>query len=144
MNEMTTIDPRSGIFGEAKRPSLRASRSSHQRRWVDSSHDKVLEVEDPRTATIVSHVVDASDKDVPGRSPPPAAYDDIAGTAAPMVREPDHEPACRPAERDADLLAELEAIDNGQAQGHGRRGRRARRDQPDPLHGGWASKSAAR
>ncbi|MBB3360255.1 MULTISPECIES: aldehyde dehydrogenase family protein [unclassified Novosphingobium] len=116
MNEMTTISreqraysPQASAF-LARKPQLFINNE-----WVDSSHDAVIEVEDPSSGKIVGHVVDASDKDV-DRAVAAArtAFDDGRWSGLPpMVRDRTMNRLADLLEANADLFAELEAIDNG-------------------------------
>ena len=144
MNEMTTIDRTQREYSAAAKAFLaRKPQLFINGEWVDSSHDKVLEVEDPSNGTIVSHVVDASDKDVDRAvAAAKAAYDDNRWYGLPpMVREQTMNRLADLLERDADLLAELEAIDNGKPKGMA-----GAVDVPGAISqirfmAGWASKS---
>lgn len=65
MNDMTTISRTQREYSEAAKAFLaRKPQLFINNEWVDSSHDAVIEVEDPSNGRIVGHVVDASDKDV--------------------------------------------------------------------------------
>lgn len=83
--------------------------------WVDSSHDKTLEVEDPSTGKVIGHIVDASDRDVDRAvAAARAAFDDGRWSGLPPVkREALLRHLADLIEAHADELAELEAIDNG-------------------------------
>ncbi len=136
MNEMTTIDRTQREYSAAAKEFLaRKPQLFINGEWVASSHDKVIEVEDPSNGQIVSHVVDASDKDVDRAvAAARAALDDDRWSGLPpMVRE-------RMMHKLADLLGtrcrpvrRAGSDRQWQAQGHGRRGRYSGRDQPDPL-----------
>ena len=120
MNEMTTIDRTQREYSAAAKAFLaRKPQLYINGEWVDSSHDKVLEVEDPSSGQIVAHIVDASDKDVDRAvAAAKAALDDNRWYGLPpMVRERTMHKLADLLERDADLLAELEAIDNGKPKG---------------------------
>jgi phenylacetaldehyde dehydrogenase len=144
MNEMTTIDRTQREYSAAAKEFLaRKPQLFINGEWVDSSHDKVLEVEDPSSGKIVAHVVDASDKDVDRAvAAAKAAYDDNRWYGLPpMVRERTMHRLADLLERDADLLAELEAIDNGKPKGMA-----GAVDVPGAISqirfmAGWASKS---
>ncbi len=110
--------------------------------WVESSHGATLPVEDPSSGKIVSHIVDASDRDVDRAvAAARAAFDDGRWSGLPpMARE-------KIMIRLADLLdahagefAELEAIDQGKPKGMA-----AAIDIPGAISqirymAGWASK----
>ncbi|MGZ3197649.1 MAG: aldehyde dehydrogenase family protein, partial [Croceibacterium sp.] len=65
MNEVTTIDRTQREYSkEAKAFLARKPQLFINNEWVDSSHGKVIDVEDPSSGKVVGHVVDASDKDV--------------------------------------------------------------------------------
>ena len=144
MNEMTTIDRTQREYSaEAKAFLARKPQLFINGEWVDSSHDKVLEVEDPSNGKIVAHIVDASDKDVDRAvAAAKAAYDDNRWYGLPpMVRERTMIRFADLLERDADLFAELEAIDNGKPKGMA-----GAVDIPGAISqirfmAGWASKS---
>jgi phenylacetaldehyde dehydrogenase len=120
MNEMTTIDRTQREYSAAAKAFLaRKPKLFINNEWVDSSHDKVIDVEDPSSGQIVSHVVDASDKDVDRAvAAARAAFDSGAWYGLPpMVREQTMNRLADLIEANADLLAELEAIDNGKPKG---------------------------
>jgi phenylacetaldehyde dehydrogenase len=120
MNEMTTIDRTQREYSDAAKAFLaRKPQLFINGEWVDSSHDKVIDVEDPSSGKVVSHVVDASDKDVDRAvAAARAAVDDNRWYGLPpMVREQTMNRLADLLERDADLFAELEAIDNGKPKG---------------------------
>jgi len=120
MNEMTTIDRTQREYSAAAKEFLaRKPQLFINGEWVDSSHDKLLEVEDPSSGKIVGHIVDASDKDVDRAvAAAKAAFDDNRWYGLPpMVRERTMIRWAELLERDADLFAELEAIDNGKPKG---------------------------
>ncbi|MDD3798528.1 MAG: aldehyde dehydrogenase family protein [Novosphingobium sp.] len=83
--------------------------------WTDSSHDALIEVEDPSTGKVVARVADASDKDVDRAvAAARAAFDDGRWSALPpMEREKAMIRLADLIDAHADELAELEAIDNG-------------------------------
>ena len=63
MNEVTTIDRTQREYSAAAKEFLaRKPQLFINGEWVDSSHDAVIDVEDPSSGKIVGHVVDASDK----------------------------------------------------------------------------------
>ncbi|MBO9498985.1 MAG: aldehyde dehydrogenase family protein [Novosphingobium sp.] len=144
MNDMTTIDRTQREYSAAAKEFLaRKPQLFINGEWVDSSHDKVLEVEDPSSGKIVGHIVDASDKDVDRAvAAAKAALDDNRWYGLPpMQRERIMHRFADLLERDADLFAELEAIDNGKPKGMA-----AGVDVPGAISqirymAGWASKS---
>ena len=79
----------------------------------------MIEVEDPSNGKIVGHVVDASDKDVDRAvAAARAAFDDGRWSGLPpMVRDRTMNRLADLIEANADLFAELEAIDNGKPKG---------------------------
>ena len=87
--------------------------------WVASSHGATIDVEDPSTGKIVSHVVDASDKDVDRAvAAARAAFDDGRWSALPPIaREKTMHRLADLIDAHAEELAELEAIDNGKPKG---------------------------
>jgi len=120
MNEMTTIDRTQREYSPAAKEFLaRKPQLFINGEWVDSSHDAVIDVEDPSSGKIIGHVVDASDKDVDRAvAAARAAVDDNRWYGLPpMERERAMNRLADLLERDADLLAELEAIDNGKPKG---------------------------
>src|SRR6478609_9721329 len=87
--------------------------------WVDSSHDKTIDHEDPSTGKVIGKFVDASDRDV-DRAVAAArtAFDDGRWTGLPpIVREGMIRKLADLLEAHADEFAELEAIDNGKPKG---------------------------
>ncbi|KRA80746.1 aldehyde dehydrogenase family protein [Altererythrobacter sp. Root672] len=120
MNEVTTIDRTQREYSQAAKDFLaRKPQLFINGEWVDSSHDKTLDVEDPSNGKIVGKIVDASDKDV-DRAVAAArtAFDDNRWYGLPpMQRERVMHRFADLLERDADLFAELEAIDNGKPKG---------------------------
>jgi phenylacetaldehyde dehydrogenase len=145
MNEMTAISREQRPYSEAAKKVLaRKPALFINNEWVNSSHDKVLEVEDPSSGKIVSHIVDASDKDVDRAvAAARAAFDDGRWSGLPpMVRERTMQRFADLLEAHADEFAELEAIDNGKAKGMA-----AAVDIPGAISqlrfmAGWASKVA--
>ncbi len=120
MNAVTTISREQKPYSEAAKAVLaRKPALFINNEWVASSHDKVLEVEDPSNGKIVSHVVDASDKDVDRAvAAARAAFDDGRwSNLPPMVRERTMHRLADLLEAHADEFAELEAIDNGKPKG---------------------------
>jgi len=87
--------------------------------WVASSHGATIAVEDPSNGRIVSQVVDASDKDVDRAvAAARAAFDDGRWSGLPpMARERTMNRLADLIEANAELFAELEAIDNGKPKG---------------------------
>jgi len=144
MNEMATIDRTQREYSDAAKEFLaRKPQLFINNQWVDSSHDAVLDVEDPSNGKIVGHVVDASDKDVDRAvAAARAAVDDNRWYGlAPMERERTMHRLADLLEANADLLAELEAIDNGKPKGMA-----AVADLPGAISqirfmAGWASKT---
>ncbi|MBO0748852.1 MAG: aldehyde dehydrogenase family protein [Porphyrobacter sp.] len=120
MNEVTTIDRTQREYSQRAKDFLaRKPQLFINNEWVDSSHDKVIDVEDPSSGKIITHVVDASDKDV-DRAVAAArtAFDDNRWYGLPpMVREKTMLRLADLLEENADFLAELEAIDNGKPKG---------------------------
>ncbi|MXO65391.1 aldehyde dehydrogenase family protein [Altericroceibacterium endophyticum] len=145
MNEVTKIDRKQREYSEAAKASIgRKPQLFINGEWVDSSHDKVLDVEDPSSGKVIGQIVDASNKDVDravaaarqsfddGRwnGLPPVAREKIINRLADLIEE------------HADELAELEAIDNGKPKGMA-----AAIDVPGAANhlrymAGWASKLA--
>ncbi|MGZ5792182.1 MAG: aldehyde dehydrogenase family protein, partial [Croceibacterium sp.] len=120
MNEVTTIDRTQREYSkEAKAFLARKPQLFINNEWVDSSHGKVIDVEDPSSGKVVGHVVDASDKDVDRAvAAARAAVDDNRWYGlAPMQRERIMHKFADLLEANADLFAELEAIDNGKPKG---------------------------
>ena len=144
MNEVTTIDRTQREYSAAAKEFLaRKPQLFINGEWVDSSHDAVIDVEDPSSGKIVGHVVDASDRDVDRAvAAAKAALDDNRWYGLPpMERERVMHRLADLLERDADLLAELEAIDNGKPKGMA-----AVADLPGAISqirfmAGWASKT---
>ncbi|OCC23024.1 betaine-aldehyde dehydrogenase [Croceicoccus estronivorus] len=87
--------------------------------WVDSSHDALIEVEDPSSGKVIAHVVDASGKDVERAvAAARSAFDDGRwSNMPPMERERIMIRLADLLHDHADELAELEAIDNGKPKG---------------------------
>ncbi|MGZ3256103.1 MAG: aldehyde dehydrogenase family protein [Croceibacterium sp.] len=120
MNEVTTIDRTQREYSkEAKAFLARKPQLFINNEWVDSSHGKVIDVEDPSSGKVVGHVVDASDKDVDRAvAAARAAVDDNRWYGLPpMQRERIMHKFADLLEANADLFAELEAIDNGKPKG---------------------------
>jgi phenylacetaldehyde dehydrogenase len=120
MNVATTIDRTQREYSEAAKKALaRKPQLFINNEWVDSSHDKVLEHEDPSSGKVIGYFVDASDKDV-DRAVAAArtAFDDGRWTGLPpIVREKMILRLADLLEAHADEFAELEAIDNGKPKG---------------------------
>lgn len=118
MNEMTTINRAQREYSDAAKKALaRKPALFINNEWVLSSHDKVIEMEDPSNGKIISSFVDASDKDV-DRAVAAArnAFDDGRwSNLPPMVRERTMHRLADLMEAHAGEFAELEAIDNGKA-----------------------------
>ena len=144
MNEVTTIDRTQREYSaEAKAFLARKPQLFINGEWVDSSHDAVIEVEDPSNGKIVSHVVDASDKDVDRAvAAARAAFDDQRWYGLPPIqREAIMHRLADLVEANAAIFAELEAIDNGKPVGMA-----AHVDLPNAVGhirfmAGWAGKS---
>ncbi|MFM5954422.1 MAG: aldehyde dehydrogenase family protein, partial [Novosphingobium sp.] len=145
MNEMTTIDRTQRAYSPAAQAFLaRKPALFINNEWVSSSHDKVIAVEDPTSGKIVGHVADASDKDVDRAvAAARAAFDDGRWSGLPpIVRDRTMNRLADLLEANADLFAELEAIDNGKAKGMA-----GAVDVPGAISqlrfmAGWASKVA--
>ncbi len=120
MNEMATISFEQFAYSaEAQKVLARRPQLFINNEWVDSSHGAVVDVEDPSSGKIVARVVDASDRDV-DRAVAAAriAFDDGRwSNLPPMVREKTMHRLADLMEANADLFAELEAIDNGKPKG---------------------------
>ena len=114
--------------------------------WVESTGDKTIEVEDPSSGKIIGHIVDATDQDV-DRAVAAArrAFDDQRWYGLPaMQRERIMHRFADLIEENADLFAELEAIDNGKPKGMA-----GAVDIPGAISqlrfmAGWASKSGGK
>jgi phenylacetaldehyde dehydrogenase len=120
MNEMTAIKLEQRPYSEAAKKVLaRKPALFINNEWVSSSHDKVIEMEDPSTGKIISYFVDASDKDVDRAvAAARAAFDDGRwSNLPPMVRERTMHKLADLMEAHAAEFAELEAIDNGKPVG---------------------------
>lgn len=120
MNQMTTIDRTQRAYSAAAQALLaRTPALFINNEWVASSHDAVIGVEDPSSGTIVSHIADASDRDVDRAvAAARAAFDDGRWSALPpMARERTMIRLADLMEEKAALFAELEAIDNGKPVG---------------------------
>lgn len=120
MNDMTTIDRTQRPYSAAAQAALgRKPALFINNEWVSSSHGELIEVEDPSSGKIVSHVVDASDRDVDRAvAAARAAFDDGRWSGLPpMVRERTMQRLADLLEAHADEFAELEAIDNGKPKG---------------------------
>ena len=65
MNEVTTIERVQREYSEAAKKAIaRKPQLFINGEWVDSSHDKTIDIEDPSTGKVIAQMVDASDKDV--------------------------------------------------------------------------------
>jgi len=120
MNEVTTIDRTQREYSAAAKEFLaRKPQLFINGEWVDSSHGAVIEVEDPSNGKIVSAVADASDKDVDRAvAAARAAFDDQRWYGLPPIqRERIMHRLADLLEENAELFAELEAIDNGKPKG---------------------------
>ncbi|WP_126173035.1 aldehyde dehydrogenase family protein [Altericroceibacterium xinjiangense] len=120
MNEMTTIDRTQREYSQAAKDFLaRKPQLFINNEWVDSSHGQTIDVEDPSNGKVIGQIVDASDKDVDRAvAAARAAFDDNRWYGlAPMERERIILRIADLVEQNADLLAELEAIDNGKPKG---------------------------
>ncbi|HYD24406.1 MAG TPA: aldehyde dehydrogenase family protein [Croceibacterium sp.] len=120
MNEATTIERVQPEYSAAAKKALaRKPQLFINGEWVDSSHDKTIDHEDPSTGKVIGQFVDASDKDV-DRAVAAArtAFDDGRWTdLPPIVREGMIRRLADLLEAHADEFAELEAIDNGKPKG---------------------------
>jgi phenylacetaldehyde dehydrogenase len=120
MNEVTTIDRTQREYSDAAKKALaRKPQLFINGEWVDSSHDKRIDHEDPSNGKIIGQFVDASDKDV-DRAVAAArtAFDDGRWTdLPPTAREGMIRRLADLLEAHADEFAELEAIDNGKPKG---------------------------
>ncbi len=87
--------------------------------WVNSSADATIPVEDPSSGKEIGRVVDASDKDVDRAvSAARVAFDDGRWSGLPPIqRDRTMNRLADLLEANADLFAELEAIDNGKPKG---------------------------
>ena len=120
MNDVTSIDQTQRPYSAAAQAFLaRKPALFINNEWVASSHDQLLEVEDPSSGKVIGHVVDASDRDV-DRAVAAAriAFDDGRWSGLPpMTRERTMIRLADLIEANADEFAELEAIDNGKPKG---------------------------
>ena len=120
MNDVTSIDRTQRPYSAAAQAFLaRKPALFINNEWVASSHDQLLEVEDPSSGKVIGHVVDASDRDV-DRAVAAAriAFDDGRWSGLPpMTRERTMIRLADLIEANADEFAELEAIDNGKPKG---------------------------
>ena len=144
MNEVTTIDRTQREYSQAAKDFLaRKPQLFINNEWVDSSHGETIDVEDPSSGKIIGQVVEASDKDV-DRAVAAArtAFDDQRWySLPPMQRERIMHRFADLVEANADLFAELEAIDNGKPIGMAKVA-----DIPGAIShirymAGWAAKS---
>ncbi len=120
MNEVTTIDRTQREYSDAAKKAIgRKPQLYIDGGWVDSSHSKTIDVEDPSNGKVIGQIVDASDKDV-DRAIAAArkAFDDGRWSDLPPIeREKTMIRLAEILEAHADELAELEAIDNGKPKG---------------------------
>lgn len=120
MNEMTTIDRTQLEYSPGVKAALaRKPQLYINGEWVDSSGGATIEVEDPSNGKVVSHVVEATDKDVDRAvAAARAAFDDGRWrNLPPIVREKTMHRLADLIEAHADEFAELEAIDVGKPKG---------------------------
>lgn len=120
MNEMATISYEQRPYSSGAQKMLaRKPQLFINNQWVDSTHGVTIEVEDPSSGKIVSHVVDASDADVDRAvAAARAAFDDNRWSGLPpMQRERIMNRLADLIEAHTDEFAELEAIDNGKPKG---------------------------
>ncbi|MFV0645269.1 MAG: aldehyde dehydrogenase family protein [Sphingomonadaceae bacterium] len=120
MNEVTTIDRTQRAYSAAAQAFLdRKPQLFIDGEWVDSSGGELIDIEDPSSGKIVSKMVEATDKDV-DRAVAAArtAFDDNRWYGLPPIqRERIMHRLADLIEANADLFAELEAIDNGKPKG---------------------------
>ena len=116
MNEMTKVSLAQRDYSAAAKAFLaRKPQLFIDNEWVDSSHGETIAVIDPSSGKEVARIADASDADV-DRAVAAArrAFDDGRwSNLPPLVRERALHKLADLIEADADLFAELEAIDNG-------------------------------
>jgi phenylacetaldehyde dehydrogenase len=120
MNEMATISFEQPAYSAAAQAFIsRKPQLFINNEWVDSSHGATIAVEDPSTGKVIGQVADASDRDVDRAvAAARAAFDDGRWSGLPpMVREKTMHRLADLIEANADLFAELEAIDNGKPKG---------------------------
>jgi len=116
MNEITKVSYQQAEYSAAAKKALaRKPALFINGEWVASSHDKLIEVEDPSSGQIVSHFVDASVADTDRAvAAARAAFDDGRWSdLPPIVREKAMLRLADLIEAHGDELAELEAIDVG-------------------------------
>ena len=115
MNEMTSIAAQPAYSEGAQALLNRAPALFIDGEWVESSHGKTVAVYDPSTGREIATIVDASDTDADRAAEAArAAFDDGRWSGlAPYARERLVSRLADLIERDLDLLAELESIDNG-------------------------------
>jgi len=116
MNEITKVSYQQHAYSEAAKKALaRKPALFINGEWVASSHDSTIEVEDPSSGQIVSHIVDASVADTDRAvAAARAAFDDGRWSdLPPIVRERTMLRLADLIEAHGDELAELEAIDVG-------------------------------
>ena len=120
MNEMASIGFEQPAYSPAAQAFIsRKPQLFINNEWVDSSHGATIAVEDPSTGKVIGQVADASDRDVDRAvAAARAAFDDGRWSGLPpMVREKTMHRLADLIEANADLFAELEAIDNGKPKG---------------------------
>ena len=120
MNQITPIDRTQRAYSAAVQQALqRAPQLYINGEWVNSSGGATIAVEDPSSGKVISHIVDASDKDI-DRAVAAArtAFDDGRWrNMAPVARERIMHKIADLILAHADELAELEAIDVGKPKG---------------------------
>ena len=115
MNEMTRITAQPAYSDAAQKALGRKPQLFIGGEWVDSTHGKTIAAIDPSTGREVARFVDASDEDV-DRAVAAArqAFDDGRWTGLPPIaREMMIHGLANKIGENAELFAELEAIDNG-------------------------------
>jgi len=143
VNEQTTISREQLEYSQGAKDFLaRKPQLFIGGEWVDSTHGKTLAVEDPSCGRDVAQIVDASDADVDRAvSAARTAFDDGRWSdLPPMKREAAIHQLANLIQRDADLLAELEAIDNGKPKTMARAVDVNGAIAMLHYHAGWASK----
>ena len=120
MNDMTPIDRTQREYAPGVKTALaRKPQLYINGEWVDSSGGETIEVEDPSNGKIISHIVEATDKDI-DRAVAAArtAFDDGRWrNLAPIAREQIMHKIADLIIANADEFAELEAIDVGKPKG---------------------------
>ncbi|MBC7986571.1 MAG: aldehyde dehydrogenase family protein [Sphingomonadaceae bacterium] len=110
-----TLSPQSAYSAAAQKWLDRRPQLFIDGEWVDSRHDETLAVVDPSNGREIARIVDASNDDV-DRAVAAArtAFDDGRWTGLPPIaRESMIHALADQIHKNADLFAELEAIDNG-------------------------------